>query len=71
MEGELRLPLYFPRTTKECKDITMDFFSCFTEEGEKKMKGDRESGQVGLQKCKTQFTKYKECMDKTYKPLEK
>eukprot|EP01080_Neovahlkampfia_damariscottae_P007889 gene7889-12357_t len=62
-QEELILPGYFPTSTKECQQITSEFFECFSAKAEKIKKGDRDIGQIGLQQCKEKFLNYKNCMD--------
>jgi hypothetical protein len=66
----IKLPPYFPRTSKNCKDVSSSFFSCYSEESLKPENLNQPgSGNMSLKKCEKLLRDYERCMknDKQFK----
>lgn len=62
--GDLRLPPYFPRVPKECKDVAKVFFDCFTDASTFGPDKAPDVGRKALISCKDQLEPYKSCAEK-------
>lgn len=69
--ASLRLPDYFPRSSKSCLDTSNKFFTCFTEASLLTPENCTQLnvGRQGLEKCVKELNAYEKCMmnDKKWK----
>ncbi len=63
MSSELRLPAYFPKAHKDCREVSNTFFDCFSDKSQKSDPSDLEAGERGLKACATELNSYTKCMD--------
>ena len=66
-----KLPDFFPKAPKVCREPANKFFECFTINSEKSSPTDTEAGQRGLAKCLLEKEAYEKCMlkfEKTHPP---
>ena len=65
--SELKLPDFFPRTSKKCIDTSNNFFKCYSDESlkpEALSPLNPNSGKESLLKCKSLLEAYENCMKK-------
>ena len=77
MDNRMKLPDYFPYTTKPCKIVAGEFFSCFTkhamfiavaeDSSRASASADATNASTEVSKCEAEFKKYTTCMEGTGK----